>query len=118
MKGFAMDEKGDVLIENNEISIVVGDSLLQQRVLTILRTNLKEWFFDWKQGVDFANLIGKTANADLARFEIERGLAQVDDTFVITEFEYTADIRSRKAKVMFKAQTQGGEEVGGELTWD
>ena len=118
MKGFAMDANGDVLIENNEISIVVGDSLLQQRVLSILRTNLKEWFFDWQQGIDFSNLLGKAANEELARYEIERGLAQVDDTFVITEFSYSVDASERRAKVAFKAQTQRGEEVGGEFTWD
>lgn len=118
MKGFAMDANGDVLIENNEISIVVGDSLLQQRVLSILRTNLGEWFFDWQQGVDFSNLLGKSTNEELARYEIERGLAQVDETFVITEFSYDVDASARRAKVTFKAQTQSGEEVGGEITWD
>ena len=118
MKGFALDEHGDVLIENNEISIVVGDSLLQQKVWTVLRTNLREWFFDWEQGVDFNNLLGKDTNADLVRFEIARGLAQVDSTFEITEFAYDADRSTRKAKVTFKAQTESGAEVGGEFSWD
>lgn len=118
MKGFALDERGDVLIENNEISIVVGDSLLQQKVWTILRTNLGEWFFDFEQGVDFGNLLSKETNAELVRYEIERGLAQVDSTFTITEFTYEEDKAKRKAYVTFKAQTESGEEVGGEYTWD
>lgn len=118
MKGFALDEKGDVLIENGAISLVVGDSLLQQKVLTILRTNLKEWFFDWEQGVDFDNLLGKGVGEELARYEVERGLHQVDSSFTITEFTYTVDKAARKAKVTFKAQTENGEEVGGEVAWD
>lgn len=65
MKGFALDEHGDVLIENNEISIVVGDSLLRQKVWTVLQTNLKEWFFDWDQGIDFSNLLGKGKTEDI-----------------------------------------------------
>ena len=117
MKGFAIDENGDVLIENNQISIVVGDSLLQQKVWTVLHTNLKEWFFDWEQGIDFKNLLGKGVGAELARYEIERGLAQVDSTFVITEFAYTVDEANRKATISFRAQTGNGEEVGGEYTW-
>ena len=117
MKGFALDEKGDVLIENGDISIVVGDSLLQQKVWAVLHTNLKEWFFDWEQGVDFDNLLGKGVGAELARYEVERGLAQVDSTFAITEFAYTMDKAARKAKVTFKAQTDSGEEVGGEVAW-
>lgn len=118
MKGFALDSSGDVLIENNEISIAVGDSLLQQKVWAILHTNLGEWFFDWDEGVDFNNLLGKDTNEELVRYEIERGLAQVDSTFTITEFAYDVDRVERKATVTFKAQTQSGEVVGGEFTWD
>lgn len=116
MKGFALDENGDVLIENNTISIVTGNELLKQKVWTVLRTNLKEWFFDWEQGIDFNNLLGKNTNAELVRYEVEQGLRQVDSTFVITEFSY--EVADRKATVTFKAQTDSGEEVGGEVTWD
>lgn len=118
MKGFALDNNGDLLIENGAISIVVGDSLLQQKVWTVLRTNLEEWFFDWEQGIDFDNLLGKDTGEELARYEIQRGLAQVDSTFTITEFAYSVDKSARKATVRFKAQTESGEEVGGEFTWD
>ena len=118
MKGFALDANGDVLIENGAISLVVGDSLLQQKVWTVLRTNLKEWFFDWEQGIDFGNLLGKGVGEELARYEVERGLLQVDSTFTITEFSYTMDKTARTASVTFKAQTANGEEVGGEFAWD
>lgn len=118
MKGFALDQNGDLLIENGDIGIVVGDSLLQQKVWTVLHTNLKEWFFDWEQGIDFSNLLGKGVGAELARYEIERGLAQVDNTFTITDFSYKEDEAARKATISFRAQTESGEEVGGEYTWD
>lgn len=117
MKGFALDENGDVLIENNTISIVTGDELLRQKVWTVLRTNLKEWFFDWAQGIDFNNLLGKNVGEELARYEVERGLHQVDGTFTVSEFAYEMDEAARTAKVTFKAQTESGEEVGGEITW-
>lgn len=118
MKGFALDENGDVLMENGEISIVTGDSLLQQKVWSVLHTNLGEWFFDWDEGIDFTNLLGKGTNEELVRYEIERGLAQVDSTFTITEFSYEFDAKKRRAKVRFKAQTRNEEEVGGEFSWD
>ena len=117
MYGFALDEHGDVVIENNEISIAVGESLLQQNVWTVLHTNLKEWYFDWEQGIDFNNLLGKNTNEELVRYEVERGLAQVDSTFTITEFSYEVDRTTRTARVVFKAQTESGEEAGGEFTW-
>lgn len=117
MKGFALDSKGDVVIENNQISIVVGDKLTQQKVTTVLKTNLREWFFDWDEGIDRSNLLGKNKNEELARYEIDRGLKQVDETFVITEFSYEVDMPHRTAKITFKAQNKNGEEVGGEYTW-
>ena len=109
---------GDVLIENGDISIIAGDSLLQQKIQTVLHTNLGEWFFDWDQGIDFDNLLGKGITEELVRHEILRGLAQVDSTLSITAFTFEADERDRKARVTFKAQTSSGDEVGGEITWD
>lgn len=117
MQGFALDDKGDVLIENNEISIVVGDSLIQQKVWTTLHTNQGEWFFDRGQGIDFDNLLGKNINEELVRYEIEKGLAQVDASFTITEFAYTVDSKNRIAQVTFRAKTEKGEEAGGEIKW-
>ena len=118
MKCFKIDEHGDVVIENNDISLVYGDSLLQQKVWSVLRTNLREWFFDWGQGVDFSNLLGKNTNAELVRYEVERGLRQVDETFVITDFSYEVDRAARKAMVTFKARNESGENVGGEYSWE
>ena len=118
MIGFAMDKNGDLLIEDNEIGMVVGDELLQQKVWTVLRTNREEWFFDWEQGIDFDNLLGKNVSEELARYEIEQGLLQVDSTFVITDFAYEMDGTARKATVTFHARTASGEEVGGEISWD
>ena len=117
MKGFALDAKGDLLIENNEISLVTGESLTQQKVATVLQTNLGEWFFDLEQGIDRNNLLGKDINEELVRYEVERGLLQVDSTFNVTEFSYEFDRKARTAKVTFRAQTENGEEVGGEYTW-
>lgn len=116
--GFAVDDRGDVVIENNAISIVTGSELIRQKVWAILQTNLKEWFFDWEQGIDFNNLLGKGINEDIVRYEIERGLRQVDDTFEITDFAFAENRSSRTATVTFKARTSTGDEVGGEYTWD
>ena len=113
-----MNSDGDVVIENGHIRIVVGDDHLRQKVWMVLGTNLREWFFDWDQGIDFGNLLGKGVGEELARYEIARGLAQVDSTFSITEFSYKVDRAARKATVTFKAKNKGGEEVGGDIAWD
>lgn len=118
MRGFALDAHGDVLIENGQISMVGDDQLTQQKVLMVLRTNLREWFFNWDQGIDRTKLLGKGVGEELARYEIERGLRQVDSTFVVTDFHYEANLQERSATITFKAQTESGEEVGGEIKWD
>lgn len=117
MFGFALDEKGDIVLDNGDISIVTDDELLRQKVWAILRTNLKEWFFDWEQGIAFSNLLGKGVGEELARYEVERGLKQVDETFTITEFRYDVDTAARKATVFFRAVNADGQETGGEVRW-
>ena len=63
-----MNSDGDVVIENGHIRIVVGDDHLRQKVWMVLGTNLREWFFDWDQGIDFGNLLGKGENHIVSRF--------------------------------------------------
>lgn len=117
IKGFALDDNGDVLIVGNEIVMISGDSLLQQRVKSVLSTNLKEWFLDWDEGIDHRNLLGKNVTEELVRYEIERGLQQVDDTLELTEFVCKLDPASRTVTVRFCARTGKGETVGGDYTW-
>lgn len=117
MKSIAIDDNGDLIIKNNEIVMATGAELLRQKVQTILKTNLREWFFDWEQGIDFKNILGKGINEELVRYEIDRGLKQVDDTFNITELTFSVDKAARHAIVTFRARTDNGEEVGGEYTW-
>lgn len=118
MKGFDMDNTGDVLLVNNKIPMVSGPSLLQQKVQNVLSTNKGEWFLNTDEGIDFDNLLGKGVTEDLVRYEIEQGLLQVDSTFTITEFSCEIDGRNRKCRTQFKAQTSSGEEVEGDYTWD
>lgn len=117
MKGFTMDETGDVVVANNEIMLTTGSRLIQQQVQNVLQTNLREWFFDWNEGIDYHNIIGKGITAELIRYEIERGLTQVDSTFAVTEFSCDIDSANRKVTVDFQAVTGTGEEVGGVYAW-
>lgn len=117
MKGFALDAAGDVVIENNEVQMVHDRELVRQKVNTVLGTNLREWFFDWDQGIDFSVLQGKNVNEELVKYEIEKGLKQVDETFEITEFNIQMEKVERKMTVTFKAQSSTGENAGGEYTY-
>ena len=56
MKGFALDNNGDVIIEKNKIKMIDGVDLINQTVKTVLGTNKTEWFLNVDGGIEFNNL--------------------------------------------------------------
>ena len=56
MKGFALDNNGDVIIEKNKIKMIDGVDLINQTVKTVLGTNKTEWFLNVDEGIEFNNL--------------------------------------------------------------
>lgn len=87
MKSIALDDSGDILIENNVINMVDGNELLRQKIHEVLQTNQGEWFFDWEQGIIFSNILGKNVTEEAVRTEIERGLRQVDENLTISDLD-------------------------------
>lgn len=61
MKGFALDEHGDVVIQNGEIQMVYGANLTAQTVKSVLSTQKGEWFLDANEGINRDNILGKKA---------------------------------------------------------
>ena len=59
MKGFALDEKGDLLIENGEIQLVHGAELTMQTIKSVLGTQKGEWFLNSDEGVNHNEILGK-----------------------------------------------------------
>lgn len=114
MKGFELNEKGDVII-NRDISMVYGNNLLRQTVETLLGTNLGEWFLNENEGIDHRAMITKNPNFDLIQTEIQRGLLQVDNTMWITEYDYF--VNGRKLTIHFKARNETGEEIEANQTF-
>lgn len=69
MKGFALTNKGDVLISNHEIQIVEDAELTRQTVQTILSTNKGEWSLNHDEGITFSNILGKNAVKETTQSE-------------------------------------------------
>lgn len=118
MKGFALDNDGDVIIENNKIKMVNGKELIKQTVQTVIGTNKGEWFLNIDEGIDFNNLLGKKKEDEIIRNEILQGLQQVDSSFVLDSFNCDFDRKNRKLTVSFKARNSSGEEVTGEDVYE
>lgn len=108
MKGFALDENGDVMV-SKDISLVKGEELLRQTVETLLHTNKKEWPFNPDSGIQLSSILTKNPDIDVVRAEIQNALAQVDSTLVMTSFEHR--VQGRTLYLSFTAQNQQGETV-------
>lgn len=111
MKGFMLDDHGDVVIHNNKILMVEGDELLLQTVKCVLGTNKGEWPLNREEGINFHNILGKNKDEDMIKYEIQQGLLQVDNTFTITSFVLD-DLGNRKFAVIVSAQNASGAELG------
>lgn len=90
--------------------MVEGNELLLQIIKTVLGTNKGEWVLNPDEGITFANITGKIKNEDMIKFEIHQGLMQIDDTFMLSEFEIV-QVGDRKYKVKAKAQNAKGAEL-------
>ena len=115
MKGFMLDENGDILIENGQIQLVNGDELVRQTVESVLGTNKGEWFLNIEEGINFSNLLGKGKEEDIIKDEILQGLSQVDSSFYLEDFK--CEVTKRKLKVKFTAKNEQGETVKGAQEW-
>lgn len=113
MKGFALDNNGDVIIEKNQIKIVKDDELIKQTVQTVIGTNKTEWFLNIDEGINFNNLLGKKKDDEIIKNEILQGIQQVDNSFLLESFECNYDRRNRKLLITFKAKNSEGKTISG-----
>ena len=113
MKGFALDNNGDVIIEKNKIKMIDGVDLINQTVKTVLGTNKTEWFLNVDEGIDFNNLLGKKKDENIIRNEIIQGLQQVDSSFVLEMFTCDFDSKNRKLTISFTAKNSSDDVVSG-----
>lgn len=114
MKGFELDEKGDVIIKNKDISVIDGKNLIRQTIETVLGTNLGEWFLNKNEGINHREILTKNPNYDLIRTHIQSGLLQVDNSLWITE--YNQSLEGRHLKITFTAKNDNDETISAEYT--
>lgn len=115
MKGFMLDAKGDVVVQNSDIPFIYDDALLQQTCKQVIGTNKGEWFLNTDEGLDFHTLLGKAPDENEVRDEIADAITQVDESLVIDDFETRE--ANRTLIVQFTAHNETGTEVGGEYAY-
>lgn len=118
MKGFKVNEKGDVSITNGVIDMISGEELTAQTIRTVIGTNKGEWFLNADEGIDFRYLIGKGVTEDMIRTQIDSGVKQVDETLFIDKFETAYNEQNRAMAVKFTARNNEGLTVTGEKSYE
>lgn len=109
MEDFALDAKGDIIIENNDIKLISGKELIAQKVRQILKTNLGEWWLNENEGIDFQAIFCKNPDNAIIEDNIKSGLMQVDSTFELTSFD--CQYENRKLTINFTAVNENGEKI-------
>lgn len=100
---------GDLVVSENDLNLVEGSKLLEQKVQLLLGTMQGEWFLDEEEGVDQNLLFAKNPDEDMLQDAIYQVLRQLDDSFEIDDFTINRD--ERTLKIDFTAHTENGDKV-------
>ena len=103
MKGFKINESGDVVITNNQIELVEGVELVAQTVKQVLNTHIGEWFGDKDEGIDRYTILNKNPNHELIQDMINTAVQSVADTkgVELETDDFTFDVIGRDMTIVF-----------------
>lgn len=108
MKGFLLDNRGDVVIGEGDIKTTADADLLTQKIRQILGTNRGEWWLDSDEGISVQEVIRKNPNQVRIRDYIRRALKQVDKNLELLSCQFT--VKGRKLQIEFTAKC-GSQEI-------
>lgn len=85
MKDFALNENGDILIEDRDISYVRDSKQEIQKIRQVLGTKLGEWEYDANEGIDFGALSQKHVDLQRIRETIQNALREISESYVLQD---------------------------------
>ena len=115
MIGFKINNDGDVVIADGQIQIVSDKELIVQKVKQLIETNLGEWEYDEREGIDRYAILAKNPLPEQVEENILSALQQVDVTFRITSFSCEKDKESRHLSISFTAINDSDVEISLDL---
>lgn len=99
---------GDVVISNHDFQFVSGNELTKQKIQLILGTNKGEWELNPDEGINFRVILTKNPSEEEILSTLRDGLHQVDDSFIITDYEFTTV--GRKMFIKLAVSSGNGDE--------
>lgn len=119
MKTFKLNENGDVVLNNNKIEMVNSTAeIVIQTLKQVLNTNLKEWFGDEEEGIDYSVILTKNPNYDLIHETIETAVQKVAEQLGV-ELEtdnFSYKVTGRQLKINLDIALSTGESETLSLT--
>lgn len=106
MKGFAVDEHGDIIIDKNDILLAYDTELLIQKIRQVLGTNRGEWWLDPKEGIPMQKVLKKNPNKAMIRDYVRNAIAQVDKSLEMKRCDIT--VEGRTLKIIFEVSGPNG----------
>ena len=111
MKGFLLDNSGDVVIDGgNGLQLVEGNYLVAQTMRQVIGTNVGEWFLNEDEGIHFELILVKNPDMEVVRNEIVSAITQIDESFCLVEFDYEIT-KERKLLLRFTAKNASDELI-------
>ena len=107
MKCFALDESGDVVLNQNDIQMAQGTDLIMQKIRQVLRTNRGEWSFDEKEGIPVRKILKKNPNIAMIRDYVRSVIDQVDGSLQMTRCDIATE--GRVLKINFTVSGASGQ---------
>lgn len=106
MKGFSLDERGDVVVSGGDVKLAYDAELLAQKIRQVLSTNKGEWWLNSKEGIPVQKLLKKNPNLAMVKDYVRSAIVQVDSSLQMTKCEM--ETSGRSLKIIFEVSGPGG----------
>ena len=113
MADLALDPlTGDILIENDAMSIIDGDDALLQHLRIRLKFLLGEWFLDQRIGIPYLQeILVKAPNLVAVRSIFREAILETPGVDTFQRFDLDLDAAIRKLTVSFTVSKTDGETL-------
>lgn len=110
MADLALDNSGDLLFTNGNLTLFIDDDALVQHLQIRLRFFLAEWFLDTRLGIPyFENVLVKNPNLVIVRGILRQVILTTPGVASIEVFEFVFDGATRKMDFDFTVRKTDGE---------
>ncbi|NGP45960.1 hypothetical protein G4V62_13760 [Bacillaceae bacterium SIJ1] len=111
MKALNVDETGDLVLVDNQLTEVAEKEEIRQRFRDTLKTNKNEWFLDPLEGLDYSVVQGKDVDTEYVQDALDDVAEQVEEVDRIKNLTLESDRSKRTLSIFFIVVLTNGDEL-------